>query len=68
MIAIFDIVADTVTVVTPVWPAPRVDARDAYAAACERLAEVVADLDRPLPHEAAAVGTPVAVANVSRPR
>jgi anthranilate synthase component 1 len=44
--AIFDIVKDTVTVVTPVWPAPGVTAHDAYDAACARIDRVVADLER----------------------
>ena len=50
VIAIFDTVEDLVTVVTPVWSAPGVDARGAYNQACERLADVVADFDRSLPH------------------
>jgi len=65
IMAIFDSVADTVTIVTPVRPAPRVGARDAYAAAERRIAAVVAELERPLPHETASVATPVSVANVS---
>ena len=48
--AIFDNVADEVTIVTPVWPATGIGARAAYARACERLADVVGDFDRPLPH------------------
>src|SRR5215510_1346068 len=50
VIAIFDNVEDLVTVVTPVWPTPGLDARAAYSQACERLADVVADFDRSLPH------------------
>lgn len=50
VIAIFDSVRDMVTVVTPVWPEPGVNARQAYARACERLADCVADFDRALPH------------------
>jgi anthranilate synthase component 1 len=50
VVAIFDNVEDLVTVVTPAWPAPGVDARAAYNQACERLADVVADFDRSLPH------------------
>src|SRR5262249_49791817 len=42
VIAIFDNVEDLVTVVTPVWPTPGLDARAAYSQACERLADVVA--------------------------
>ena len=44
--AIFDIVKDIVTVVTPVWPASEVTAADAYAAANARIDRVVADLER----------------------
>ena len=50
IMAIFDNVADEVTIVTPVWPATGIGARAAYARACERLADVVGDFDRPLPH------------------
>jgi anthranilate synthase component 1 len=50
VIAIFDNVEDLVTVVTPVWPTPGLDSRAAYSQACERLADVVADFDRSLPH------------------
>src|SRR5262249_47492517 len=65
IMAIFDSVADTVTIVTPVRARPREDARAAYAAAEARIAAVVAELERPLPHEVAQTGAPVAVANVS---
>ena len=50
IMAIFDNVADEVTIVTPAWPAAGISARAAYARACERLADVVGDFDRPLPH------------------
>jgi len=50
IMAIFDNVADEVTVVTPVWPSADVSARAAYGRACERLADVVADFDRPMAH------------------
>jgi anthranilate synthase component 1 len=49
ILAIFDTVRDEILVVTPVWPEKNVDARSAYSRACERLNDVVADLDRPLP-------------------
>ena len=49
IMAIFDAVADTVTIVTPVRPVPGMDARAAYAAAEDRIAQVVARLERPLP-------------------
>ncbi|HEY1710690.1 MAG TPA: anthranilate synthase component I [Rhizomicrobium sp.] len=49
ILAIFDNVRDEILVVTPVWPEKTVDARAAHARACERLNDVVADLDRPPP-------------------
>ncbi|WP_448187414.1 anthranilate synthase component I [Azospirillum sp. sgz301742] len=49
IVAIFDSHADSVTLVTPVWPQTGVDAQAAYARASERLADAVADLGRPLP-------------------
>jgi anthranilate synthase component 1 len=51
VMAIFDNVEDSVTVVTPVRPHPGVDARAAYAQACERLSDVVADFGRSLPYD-----------------
>jgi len=50
VIAIFDTIEDSVTVVTPVWPDPQVGARAAYDRACERLSDVVLDFGRSLPH------------------
>jgi anthranilate synthase component I len=50
VVAVFDNVGDQVTVVTPVWPSPDLTARAAYDLARERLADVVADFDRGLPH------------------
>ncbi|MCK6450873.1 MAG: anthranilate synthase component I [Alphaproteobacteria bacterium] len=50
VIAIFDTIEDTVTVVTPVWPDPEVGPHAAYDRACERLKEVVLDFGRSLPH------------------
>ncbi|MFT5181805.1 MAG: anthranilate synthase component 1 [Alphaproteobacteria bacterium] len=47
--AVFDNVADKITVVTPVWPDPEIDAEAAYAAAGARLDAVVARLDRSVP-------------------
>jgi anthranilate synthase component I len=47
--AIFDNVRDEILVVTPVWPQTGVDARSAYARACERISDAVSDLDRPTP-------------------
>ncbi len=50
VMAIFDSVRDLVTVVTPVRPVVGCDARTAYAAARERLADVTADFERSLPY------------------
>ena len=47
--AVFDNVADKITVVTPVWPDPDVDAEAAYAAAGARLDAIVTGLDRSVP-------------------
>jgi anthranilate synthase component I len=72
VIAIFDNVEDLVTVVTPVWPDPRRNARQAFDDARSRLAEVVADLDRPLPLKREAEGEPLSlpapVSNITQPR
>jgi anthranilate synthase component I len=72
VIAIFDNVEDLVTVVTPVWPDPRRNARRAFDDACGRLAEVVADFDRPLPLKREAEGEPLSlpapVSNITQPR
>ncbi|BBK32011.1 anthranilate synthase component 1 [Stella humosa] len=50
VIAIFDNILDRVTLVTPVRPVAEVAARAAYDSARERLADVLADLERSLPH------------------
>ena len=50
VIAVFDNIEDMVTVVTPVRPKPGTNAETAYAAAQERLADVVADFGRGLPY------------------
>ncbi len=50
VIAIFDNILDRVTLVTPARPLAGVDARAAYDRARERLADVLADLERSLPH------------------
>ncbi len=49
VIAVFDSLQDTVTVVTPVWTDSTKAADTAYAEARDRLTNVVADFDRPLP-------------------
>ncbi|HYM01878.1 MAG TPA: anthranilate synthase component I [Stellaceae bacterium] len=50
VVCIFDTIADRVTVVTPVWPDPQVSAGAAYDRARERLADVLTDFERSLPH------------------
>ncbi len=54
--AIFDGVRDEIIVVSPAWPDPSLDARAAYARVCERIQDVVADLERPLPSAARSSG------------
>ena len=54
LIFIFDSVKDEITVVTPVRPDAKTSAQDAYHAAQARLADAVAGLDAPLPHNARA--------------
>ncbi len=56
--AIFDNVRDEIIVVTPVWPEPGVEARAAYARACERLADTMSDLERPAATPHALEGMP----------
>ena len=54
IMAIFDNIEDQVTVITPVWPGDDKGgggARKAYDAARQRLAAVVADFERSLPHQ-----------------
>ena len=50
VVAIFDNIADAITVVTPVWPGAAMAAGAAYELARERLADAIADLERNLPH------------------
>jgi len=50
VMAIFDSLEDSLTLITPVWPDSEIDAPAAYTAAQSRLAAVVTDLDRTLPH------------------
>ncbi|HIJ62896.1 MAG TPA: anthranilate synthase component I [Rhodospirillaceae bacterium] len=50
VMAIFDNVGDSVTVVTPARVQPGINARTAYNQACERLSDVVADFERSLPY------------------
>ncbi len=49
VVAVFDNIADIITVVTPVWPGGA-SAMAAYDLARERLADVLADLERNLPY------------------
>ncbi|MDX1540076.1 MAG: chorismate-binding protein, partial [Geminicoccaceae bacterium] len=71
VVAIFDNIQDQVVIVAPVWPSAEHTARAAYDLARERLADVVADFDRGLPHRSldrAPVRLPDARSNVSRER
>jgi anthranilate synthase component 1 len=47
--AVFDNIRDEITIVTPVWPEPKLGARDAYSQASARLESAVSDLERRLP-------------------
>lgn len=51
IMVIFDLVKDTVTIVTPVRPADDMSASDAYEAAAKRLQIVVDDFSRSIPGE-----------------
>lgn len=53
LMVIFDAVKDDMTLVTPVRPAEGIGPREAYQAAQDRLAGVVAALDAPLAHQTA---------------
>jgi anthranilate synthase component I len=53
LIVVFDAVQDSITIVTPVRPAPGIEADTALARAIERLTQVVDSLDRPLDKSAA---------------
>ena len=50
MIAVFDRLKDRITLFAPVRPEPGVETQAAYRRACERLSDVVADLERSLPY------------------
>jgi anthranilate synthase component 1 len=56
LMVIFDNVRDEMTVVTPVRPDGKTDAKKAYKAAAARLSSVVKALENPLPHTAANSG------------
>ena len=49
VMAIFDSLKDTVTIVTPVWPQSFISAETAYDAAIERLKKVVSDFENDTP-------------------
>lgn len=70
LMAIFDGIKDTVTLVTPVRPAEGVSAEAAYEAAQERLADAVADFERSLPYRREPLRgnqeKPVPVSNMTR--
>jgi anthranilate synthase component I len=69
VVAVFDNIGDQVTVVTPVWPAAGLGARAAYDLARERLADLIADFDRGLPHRSLDRGSghlPEPSSNVTR--
>ncbi len=72
VMAVFDGVEDRITLVTPVRPTPDRDAQAAYDTACARLADVVAQLEQPLPASASALSAaapgpgPEPVANMTR--
>ncbi len=66
--AIFDNIRDEITVVTPVWPDAKLDARAAYARAAERIQDTVADLERgaqPAPAANAGAETSATESNTS---
>ncbi|MFO1153418.1 MAG: anthranilate synthase component I [Rhodospirillales bacterium] len=69
VIAVFDNLADKVTMVTPVWPRPDLDAVAAYAAALARLTATAARLERTVAYPAAVSPPPghtEPVSNISR--
>jgi anthranilate synthase component I len=68
VIAVFDNVADRVTIVTPVYPRAGLGAGQAYEQALERLADAVADFERGVGHGGPSVRGPVGepASNVTR--
>ena len=71
VVCIFDTILDRVTLVTPVWPDPGLAAAAAYDRARERLADVITDFERSLPHRresgAAVQELPPPQPNMTRP-
>ena len=70
VIAVFDRVEDLITVFSPVWPEAGLDAKAAYARACERLSDVLVDFERSLPYRREpveqAAEPPAPASNMSR--
>ncbi|WP_135466034.1 anthranilate synthase component I [Crenalkalicoccus roseus] len=58
LVAVFDHVRDALSLFTPVFPAPGLDAQAAWDAAQARLDEAEAALERPLPRPAGPVSLP----------
>jgi anthranilate synthase component 1 len=65
LVAVFDHVRDTLTLVTTVWPTPGLDPAAAWDAAQGRLDEAEAALDRPLPRPAPPAALPALPAPAS---
>ncbi|MGX9965017.1 anthranilate synthase component I [Roseomonas sp. F4] len=65
LVAVFDHVRDTLTLVTPVWPEAGQDPKAAWDLAQARLDEAEAALDRPLPRPAPPASLPVPPAPTS---
>ncbi|MCH8236972.1 MAG: anthranilate synthase component I, partial [Proteobacteria bacterium] len=53
VMAVFDSLEDSVSIITPVWPDPAASADEAYNAACDRLAAVVRDYQAAPPEKSA---------------
>jgi len=72
VVAVFDNVEDTITVITPVWPDQEIDSDKAYDHARKRLADTVTDLERNLGARKAVRAcpkpAPAPTSNVSRER
>ena len=51
VMAVFDSLEDSVSIITPVWPDPATSAEEAYDAACDRLAAVVRDYEANRPEK-----------------
>ncbi|MBL6947820.1 MAG: anthranilate synthase component I [Rhodospirillales bacterium] len=70
VMAVFDSLKDTVTIISPVWPDGATSAEAAYEAAKERLAEVVRDFDAASPESSSETpidqALPEAVSNMTR--